>query len=339
MQKKLVVLVFGGLVSAQVFAQSNVTLYGIIDAAVSAGSSGDNDFRGLTTAAWNGNRFGFKGAEDLGNGLKAVYQLEQGFNVDDGSPNSTRQFHRQSWLGLAGSFGTISVGRQYAPGYFAIHDAALAGTLSPQQVLATGNGLTLVPASVARWDNSLAYSGSFNGLTVRANYSMNSTETSADPQLDDKWGGGAEYENGPFKAGLAYHYLKEEGSDDQKEWYLGAEYDFGTLKLAGSLQNGRDVGAFDASKRLWNLGVIVPIGAAGTVHVAYGALKERDLDNANAKSWMAAYRHGLSKRTTAYIAYNRTTNDNGVQYGMVKAPAGVTGKDSGLAMLGMVHTF
>jgi predicted porin len=337
-QKKLVVLVFGGLVSAQVFAQSNVTLYGIIDAAVSAGSAGGNDFRGVTTAVWNGNRFGFKGSEDLGNGLKAVYQLEQGFNVDDGSPNSTRQFHRQSWLGLAGGFGTVGIGRQYAPGYFAIHDAALAGTLSPQQVLATGNGLTLVSSSQARWDNSLAYTGSFSGLTFRANYSMNSTEASRDPQNDDKWGVGAEYANSQLKASVIYHYLKED-SDDQKEWYVGAEYDFGLMKLAGSLQNAFDVGALDQSKRLWNFGVIVPTSAVGTLHVSYGVLKERDLDNSDAKSWMFAYRHALSKRTTAYVAYNRTTNDDSVQYGMVRAPANVTGKASALSMLGIVHTF
>lgn len=338
MQRKIIGLVLGGLVSTQVFAQSNVTLYGIIDAAVSAGSAGGNDFRGITTAAFAGNRFGFKGAEDLGNGLKAVFQLEQGFNVDDGTANSARQFHRQSWVGLSGSLGTIGLGRQYAPGYFAVYDAALGGTVSPQQVLGVGNGLTIVPSSVGRWDNSVAYSGSFNGLTVRAAYSMNSDESSTNPQRDDKWGVGAAYENGPFKAGVVYHYLKE-ASDDQKEWYVGAEYDFGVLTLAGSLQNGRGVGALDQSKRLWNFGVVVPVSAAGKVHLSYGALKERDLDRADAKSWMVAYRHVLSKRTTAYAAYNRTTNDDTVQYGMIKAPTGATGAGSGAFFLGMVHSF
>lgn len=338
MQRKLIAFAVAGLTSAPAFSQSNVTIYGVVDVAVGIGSAGDNDFRGLTTAAWNGNRFGFKGTEDLGNGLKAVFQLEQGFNVDTGEANSTRQFHRQSWVGLQGAFGTVGLGRQYAPGYFAIYDAGLGGLASPWTNIVSGTGMTIVPGSIARWDNSLAYTGTFKGLTVRGTYSMNSKEADADPQQDDKWGVGAEYKNGPLKAGAAFHYLKE-SSDDQKELLIGAEYDFGVLTLAGSWQAGRDVGAGDVAKRFWSLGVIVPVSAAGKVHVSYGVLKEKDVDEADAKSWLLAYRHDLSKRTNAYVAYNRTTNDDAVQYGMVKAPAGVTGKDSGLFMVGMRHNF
>lgn len=73
MQGKLIAFAIAGLTAAPAFSQSNVTVYGVIDVAVGIGSAGDNDFRGLTTATWNGNRFGFKGAEDLGNQGNRIY--------------------------------------------------------------------------------------------------------------------------------------------------------------------------------------------------------------------------------------------------------------------------
>lgn len=342
MQKKLIALAIAGLVSAPAFAQSNVTVYGIVDAAIGIGSADDNDFRGVVGGVLSGNRFGLKGSEDLGNGLKAVFTLEQGFNIDDGTAASARQFHRQSWVGLQGSFGTVGLGRQYAPGYFAGYDAAMSAIISPQSIFSAGAGLTITPNSPARWDNSIAYTGAFNGLTARAIYSANAVESSDDTQGDDKWGVGFDYANGPVKAGLVYQYLKQAANDDQKEWYVGAEYNFGVLSVAGSYQTGSDVGPGDVDKRLWNLGVIVPVSAAGKVHATYGRLTERDLDDADAKSWTLAYTHALSKRTTGYAAYNRVTNDDAVQYSAAStatAPAGVTGEDSGLFTVGMRHVF
>lgn len=348
MQKKLIALAVAGLVSAPVFAQSNVTLYGVADAAVGAGKADDNDFRGVVGGVLSGNRFGLKGSEDLGNGLKAVFQLEQGFNVDDGTfHQSTRQFSRQAWVGLQGSFGTVSLGRQYAPGYFAGYDAALQSIISPQSLLSAGAGLSITPNSPARWNNSIAYTGSFSGLTTRVIYAASDSELSgagatADPVADDQFGAGVDYSNGPVKVGVVYQQQRQ-ADDTQKEWLLGAQYDFGVLTVAGTYQIGRDVTSVaggDRDNRLWNLGVIVPVSAAGNVHLSYGALKEKDLNDADAKSWMLAYTHALSKRTTAYVGYNKVSNDNATRFGAgaVVTPA-VAGEDSNLFVAGMRHTF
>lgn len=345
MQKKLIALAVAGLVSAPVFAQSNVTIYGVADAAIGIGKADDNDFRGVVGGVLSGNRIGFKGSEDLGNGLKAVFTLEQGFDIGDGAPASSKQFHRQSFVGLQGAFGTVSLGRQYAPGYFANYDAALGASISPQSTLtsAAGVGLTITPNSAARWDNSIAYTGTFGGgLTARAIYAARGIETGTDDtQQDDTWGASVDYANGPLKAGVTYHYLKQLASDDQQEWYVGAQYDFGMLTLAGSYQNGRDVGAGDVDKRVWNVGVIVPVTAAGKVHVSYGSLKERDLDDADARNWVVAYTHALSKRTTGYVAYNRTHNEDNSQIGALNGTLVplVAGEDAGIAVVGMRHTF
>jgi len=353
MQKKLIALAVAGLVSAPVFAQSNVTIYGVADAAIGFGHSDDNDFRGVVGGVLSGNRIGFKGSEDLGNGLKAVFTLEQGFNIDDGTAASTRQFHRQSFVGLQGAFGTVALGRQYAPGYFANYDAALGASISPQSTLTSDAtvGLTITPNSPARWDNSIAYTGTFGGLTARATYSAQTEDEATvgeNESNDDRWGASLDYANGPFKAGVVYHYVKQTTSDAQKEWYVGAEYNFGMASLTGSYQAGKDVttaagiaaGEVDRDLRVWNLGVIVPVSAAGKVHVSYGKLQERDFDDADAKNWVVAYTHSLSKRTTAYAAYNRTHNDDGRSIGALNGTLkSAAGENPGMAVVGMRHTF
>jgi len=347
MQKKLIALAVAGLVSAPVFAQSNVTIYGIADAALGFGSSKNNDYTGVVGGVLSGNRIGFRGTEDLGNGLKAVFQLENGFDIGNGvaSPavGGDSVFSRQAYVGLQGAFGTVSLGRQYAPGYFANYDAALAGLLSPQSTLTSQAGLTITPNSGARWDNSVVYTGTFGAVSTRAIYSAFTQESetlASNESSDDRWGLGVDYANGPVKVGAVYHSLKQVGSDSQKEWYVGGEYNFGVLALAGSYQSARDFGAADTDKRVWNLGVMVPVGAAGKVLVSYGNLKERDLDDRDVKNWMVGYTHALSKRSTAYAGYNRTSNDDAATFGALNGTIGAeAGEDAGIFVVGMRHAF
>jgi len=165
-----------------------VTIYGVADAAVGFGSHGDNDFSGIVNGVLSGSRIGFKGTEDLGNGLKAVFVLEQGFDIGNGTASPAvgtdkdSTFSRQALVGLSGSFGTVSLGRQYAPGYFFGYDATAQASVGPLSILSVNAGMSITPNSPARWDNSVAYTGSFSGLTARAIYSMKAVETSAKPR-------------------------------------------------------------------------------------------------------------------------------------------------------------
>jgi len=126
MQKKLIALAVAGLLSAPAFAQSNVTLYGTIDYGyVSLGSNYEKDVKSrnaLESGVSKANRIGVKGVEDLGNGLKAVFVLENGMTGDNtggvAKSSNTGFFNgvnRQSYAGLAGAFGTVAFGRQYTP--------------------------------------------------------------------------------------------------------------------------------------------------------------------------------------------------------------------------------
>lgn len=341
MQKKLIALAVAGLVSAPAFAQSNVTIYGVADAAVGFGGHGDNDFSGVVSGVLSGSRIGFKGTEDLGNGLKAVFTLEQGFDIGDGAEHiGGKQFSRQAFVGLGGSFGTVSLGRQYAPGYFFNYDAVLGALVSPQSILSNNAGLTITPNSAARWNNSVAYTGSFSGLTARAIYSMNAVETDPNPNDDDAYGLSLDYANGPLSVGGVYQVVQN-NAEDQEEWGIGAGYDFGVVKLTGSYQAVDGLGFGNGAEAdLWQVGVIVPVGAAGNVHVAYGEYDRDDLNNVGAESWTVAYTHALSKRTTAYVGYNNTENESGTNaFGLVGGSAGDLGDDSDLFVVGVRHTF
>ncbi len=361
MQKKLIALAVAGLVSAPVFAQSNVSIYGIADAYMGFGSHGDNDYAGVDQGGLFGSRIGFRGTEDLGNGLKAVFTLEQGINIDNGTGLGGAS--RQSFVGLAGAFGAVTLGRQYAPGWDFQYDAFAGSIVSPQYLLSSGVDSSISPTGATRWDNSVAYNGMFSGLKVRAIYSMAAGEDTsatslaagnwADPSDDDAMGLGLEYANGPLKVGAVYQVLQTASNavtaDDQTEWLLGGSYNFGVATLALSYQDAEGLNKLKGQDaKLWQVGVIVPVGAAGNVHLGYGEVKHDDAfglntKSAKSKSYSVAYTHALSKRTTAYTGYNRTDNDTGLALGPIadldKSGLRNGGENSDLFVFGVNHTF
>lgn len=340
MQKKLIALAVAGLVAAPAFAQSNVTIYGVVDAyfgLVNGKTAGDGDTKAVVDGGLlAGSRLGFKGSEDLGNGLKAEFVLEQGFNVDDGTINAggSQFFQRQAFVALNSSMGKLGLGRQYAPGYgiSAEFEATGGAIIAPQSILSNAAKMTITPNSSARWDNSVAYaSPNFSGLTVNAIWGVGTENQSAEKD-GRRFGLGVKYANGPI--GVAYVYHKAYGTPNDKanpvipagvgnssqnEHYLGGSYDFGMFKLVGSYQTvGGDTGdagvPAKADAKLWQLGGVVPVGA-GNVHVVYGKL-DSDASQSDAKSFALAYTQGLSKRTTVYAGLNRTSNDDNVAYGL-----------------------
>lgn len=381
MQKKLIALAVAGLVAAPAMAQSNVTIYGVADAYFGFGSEpgfsvgtganaksvsqitgfaptmsiSNKDRSSIEDGGFGGSRIGFKGSEDLGNGLKVVFTLEQGYAIDTGEASPSvgdkdkdSVFSRQAWVGLQGSFGTVSLGRQYAPGYFAAdYDVFSASAISPQNTLSVLNGMTISTSSLARWDNSVKYTGSFDAVKVQAIYSMGTTEVAASGVSDDdKYGLSAAYANGPVSVGVIYHNVG--GADtkpDQKEWLIGAGYDFGVAKVVGFYQKVSDSGNVrNLDAKLWNLGVIVPLGG-GNLHFAYA---QSTVDNVltatkawggvnSAKDWepasySLAYTYPFSKRTTAYAGYQKVDYD-GLNDGKTKVD------DKDLFVVGLHHKF
>lgn len=120
MKKSLLALAVLGAFAGAASAQTNVTIYGVVDAGITHENGAAGSVTKLATGVQSGNRLGFKGTEDLGGGLKANFQIENGFNLDTGTQRQGALFGRQAYVGLSGNFGAINLGRQYNPVFNAL---------------------------------------------------------------------------------------------------------------------------------------------------------------------------------------------------------------------------
>src|SRR5574343_638177 len=237
MQKKIIALAIAGLASTAAFAQSNVTIYGRMDLGGvyrDGNSGGVNGVEGkyeIASGVGSGSRIGFKGVEDLGNGLKAVFQSEFGIAIDQVSGSSTASWtNRNSYVGLTGGFGTVVGGRLDGVRYgiFNTFDPFAGGTI--------GN-FTQMTIQVDRADNAIAYiSPNWNGFGLVLAYSSN---TAGAEQKGNRFPGGAvggtgslhtimgTYDNGPLSARLDYEEVTFPGESYSKTWVAtaAASYD------------------------------------------------------------------------------------------------------------------
>jgi predicted porin len=221
---------------------------------------------------------------------------------------------RQSFLYMAGGFGTVAAGRQYTPQFnmLAAIDPFGVGTIGDAF---TGRGVYLAglaSGDVVRVDNLLAYiSPSFGGLTVTAGYSMDAigneavTARGADSSNAKLWAINPVYKNGPLYVSFNYHKAKVDSADfTNKVWDLGGTYDLGAVKLAGVYGKNKTNGGFNAKN--WLLGVTAPMGS-GALLASYARFKE---DNAKASKVALGYEYNMSKRTNLYAVYAKiSTND------------------------------
>lgn len=222
MQKKLIALAVAGLASGAAFAQTNVTIYGVMDAGYvySSGERPGNNtenanFSGIQSGVLAGSRIGFKGEEALGNGLKAVFVAEYGIGIDTngGIGNTGGLNSRQTYVGLNhAKLGTVALGRQYAPAFGAMvrNDAFVASdAASPIVQMNRAAGNTIYAASPARIDNSVSYtSPNWSGFTVSGIYGFGenaaATLNGSSGGNDGFFGAGLNYANGPLNLDLVY---------------------------------------------------------------------------------------------------------------------------------------
>lgn len=346
MQKKIIALAVAGLVSGAAFAQSNVTVYGIADAAFQYSSSsyvnGVKSQSAINDGGQDGSRVGFKGTEDLGNGLKAFFQLEQRFHLDtteNSDDNSTGLGQRNSNVGLMGSWGTIKAGS-----FGSVHDDY--NGYSEAGGMGWGNGAIAMLATVdAR--NAVEYiSPNFSGLEFKLGFSTQYQNAVEDETIDDAdenlraYFLSAAYANGGLKAALTYDRAKFQseapGTNSASEWLIGGSYNFGPVMLGAGYD--RTAYANDNVKKTWRINVGAPITANDTVALSYSRAK-MDWDaggSDKARGWGASYSHALSKRTNVYATYGSVNVDDGLE--------GVVGLDGAgtyekAVKVGMRHFF
>ena len=336
-------------------AQSSVTVYGIVDAGITAERGGaEGSITKLATGVQQGNRLGFKGTEDLGSGLKAIFQLESGFNADTGTGRQGALFGRQAYVGLAGNFGTLSLGRQYDP-IFVLLDA-----LDPFATGLPGRVDNLLGAGNYRTNNSVMYSTpNVSGFNASVLYGLG--ERAGNAAQGRTVGFSAGYANGPVVLGVAYDKVNAapaigatDASTGQKLWLVGGTYNFGPAMLHAMYQTQKNdfLANPDVSKtipvgdfRNLMLGVSVPVGTAGTIMASYVQKQDRISNRAEmgGKQLGVAYSYQLSKRSSVYTSYARLNNDDGGSNFIGDASSGGSapraGGTSSALTVGMRHKF
>lgn len=332
--------------SGSSMAQSSVTLYGIVDAhlgscknslgatsysCVSDASTAVASQTGVNSGGLSTSRWGLKGSEDLGNGLKAIFQLEQGFKADTGDgPTAGTQFDRQAWVGLTGGFGTVQLGRNWGP-FDVFHDAVNAVgnmNMSPTDAVnaAAGGDYT------SNLTNMVAYTtptmGGFSS-SIGMKFGEDKTSTTS---ANDTVSLYLKYADGPLLVGYAYQN-QEALAGDTTFNLVGASYDFGSFKLVGSYTSvDRDSNATLNQDSEYQLGVSAPMGPV-TLYFGYANAESENTvgtkqEQADGYALVATY--ALSKRTDLYAAYKSVSKENG---------AGVETGELKQFALGVRHSF
>ncbi len=334
--------------SGAAMAQSTFTLYGVADAnlervkggsgtaaAPGLASTKTNSVNRVSSGGLNGSRWGLRGSEDLGGGLKAVFQLESGFDIDTGtSGQGSRLFGRQAFVGFEGGFGSVRLGRQYTP----IGNLSdMAGT-KPYDILAlagtygAAGGSQNTNINAYRTDNALTYkTPSFSGFTVEAQYSTQvggaETNTGTSAKQGRHYGFNAIFANGPISAGLGYIQIQDVNaalaeSQKRNEVLLVGGYDFAVTKLTGfySQTQGGTAATQDSKKmKVYGLTAAFPFGAA-TVTPGIGMSKDvtgvsASTPKDDVKFFTLQGTYDLSKRTALYTHIALVSNDAGAAKG------------------------
>lgn len=338
--KKLSLIAALLIAAASAQAQSNVTLFGLVDLNLSRYSPGSRSSgAGLTamndghTNGLNGSRWGIRANEDLGGGLKAAVVIESGVLADTGNlGQGGRGFGRQAFIGLGtAAMGKVRLGRQY------ILSDSVVGQGNPFGNALVNNpttGVTNVGRALPMWlnapraDNTIQYqTPSWGGMTLAGQWAP------GENTADRFHGARITYAGGGSFVGVAYEWNKARigGADTNKSLTVTANHNFGAVKLLGGFQRNRDLalnsgnGAAVGVSNLvvtgprtftmdrldgYTLGVEVPVGLT-TLGANYTRMKYANAAGAGASLGKAALgaRYALSKNTFLYAGASLATGE------------------------------
>lgn len=321
--------------SSPALAQSSVTLFGVIDANVRYVKNGDDHRYLLGTDGNSSSRLGVRGTEDLGGGLKAGFWLESQVNVDSGTANAQRFWHRRSTVSLSSaSLGEIRLGRDQTPTWRAFAEGDVFGTVGVGDAASTYTPLAGIDTKI-RSDNLVAY---FLPSGLGGVYG--SIAAAPGEGVDGKRyvGGQLGWKRGGWNISGAYAQTRVV-DDDVKLAVVSGGYDFGIVNVVASVQEAKYL---DDKDRHYTLGAIVPV-PSGQIKASFsradgrtGAIEDRD-----ANQFALGYVHDLSKRTALYATYAQIHNQGTGAY-TVYGLSGLTmaaGETSRGVDIGIRHAF
>ena len=342
----------------------SVTMYGLLDVSLAYASNPAGHTLKMDSGHVNGSRLGFRGSEDLGDGLRANFLLESGVTLDTGTLGQNqgaggKMWGRGAYVGLSGGFGELRLGRTPLT---ITSEAQAAGDAFG--LGGSGNAQGIQPAT-GRSNNTVWYaSPSFGGVAAKLSYSFGEQ---ADTKSGNHASAGLFYSKGPISAAAAFTVLRHPVDQSSVRWVnTGASYDFGIVKLFGTLASFKNPGAaltpavhagLDGTVQLAgfplvgyysgqddrsaSIGVSVPLGF-GSILAQVVKLDDRGPLDRDATQFGVEYIYNLSKRTSLYTGYGRVSNHNGAAYGLTGAttqaalsPAG----DSYAYHMGVRHAF
>ncbi|MEO8937407.1 MAG: porin [Burkholderiaceae bacterium] len=333
--KKLLPIAAGLLLAGAAQAQTAVTLYGIADGDFRLDHTAIGTLKSVGSGGESASRWGLRGTEDLGNGIKAVFNFEQDFDLSDNgvpqgniggvtptSPTSStgsRLFGRRAIVGInIPSAGELRIGREYTPLYqaWSTADPFAAGTVSRATNYAVGN--------VVRNDNSITYeSPSFSGLAFKAQFRAGEATTNTVASGATKNGGNSTsasltYAQGPLYAGVGYIGTKNAIDNNTTRSEAAAlMYDFKFFKLHGLYFHTKN--ATTTKQQSYAFGVTVPIQAFKIIGTVARVDNKYDGNNStlhlnDANFFGLGGNYALSKRTDLYLVYSKIVNQGAAQY-------------------------
>lgn len=332
-------------------AQGNVQVYGLIDAGVEyvnhAQENGGNLVR-VVSGGKNTSRWGFRGSEDLGGGLTAIWQLEGGILMDTGASDGA-VFKRQAWVGLDGSLGRLVIGRSFTTTYELVIKFDPLG-FAPNYSWATGASAT-GPSKygmTTQFDNLVKYTGKHGGFTYGATVGLGERSGSAADgrkyALGGSWFGNGlglmaswEQVNGDQLAGAP-------GRDEATAYHLGADYRSGKWRYSAGmrgyeLDSGRAGSADLRADTYWG-GISRTIDNVTLTGAVYH-VNTRDLpsvEDADPTLFVVRGMLALSKRTDLYLSLAHAKADHGQLIGLSRDDPGYGSTQSGVTA-GMQHRF
>lgn len=354
MNKKLLAFAVAAAFTAPMVANAdsgNVSIYGIAHVSydnINTNAPGQDT---LSRISSNSSRIGFKGTEDLGNGLSAVWQMEQQVGMDSGSvANMTA---RNTFVGLSSkSVGTLLAGTHDTPYKLGTGKLDVFGDTMGDYNTIIGN-VNGANVRDLRLGNVVAYiTPTFNGFHAAIAASMLNEAGNAGQANPSAWSATAVYDNGPLFLSLSHEVQKTANAApatdgfDTKGTKLGAGYAFGATKVGVVYERLTDSRSNMAgSRNAYVLNVAHTMGA-NVIKASYGKANDgASAADTSAKNWTVGFDHNLSKRTAVYALYTKTDNASGATYGVGGAGAGgiynaaAAGEDPRAISLGMKHSF
>jgi len=299
--------------SGAAMAQSTVTLYGIADVWVGRVSVDNGTTDTSTTQMISGgvstSRWGMKGSEDLGGGMKANFGLEQGFTLDDGAGSG---FGRQSWVGVSGGFGQVKLGLtgtaydDVVGSLNAVFDSDLAPTNSPAGGVFKAN-------TGGKIGNQIYYgSPDFGGIVAAVSYSLSEDSNNVPAGAASYTALSVKYSGGPLAAYIGYQEKDiNTVANDQSEMQIGVSYNFGMATAKFAYGNVDNTGNTTGSTDEYMIGVDVPLSSAMTLSAGYATSEDDSAAGGQERDGFGvAIAYSLSKRTIVYGGVKMTTYDN-----------------------------